>query len=80
MEYIINSIRQENEIVITDVTITLDSGDIINCEIAHYMPKDTQDIHQNIINRSISEQAKLDSIKDLSNLINQIPINKIITE
>lgn len=79
MEYIINSTRQENEILITNVTMTLDSGDIITCEIAHYMPQNLEDIKQGIINRSISEQAKLDTIKSLENLINQIPTNQIIT-
>lgn len=80
MEYIINTIRQEKEIIITNVTMTLDKGEILELEIAHFMPKNLDEIKQNIINRSISEQAKLDAIKDLENLINEIPLNKIITE
>lgn len=79
MEYIINSTRQENEVLITNVTITLDSSDVITCDIAHYMPQNLEEIKQNIINRSISEQAKLDTIKNLSNLIEQIPLNETIT-
>ena len=79
MEYIINSTRQENEVLITNVTMTLDSGDIINCDIAHYMPQNLDDIQNNIVNRSISEQAKLNTIKSLENLIQQIPTNKQIS-
>lgn len=80
MEYIINSTRQENEILITNVTMTLDSGVVLDLEVAHFSPKSFDEIHQNIINRSISEQSRLDAINNMSNLINQIPLNQIITE
>ena len=78
MEYIINSTRQENEIVITNVTMTLDSGDIITCDIAHYLPQNLDEIQNNIVNRSISEQFKINTIKSLENLIQQIPTNQTI--
>jgi hypothetical protein len=79
MEYIINSITQENEIIITNVTMTLDSGTIIIIDIPHFLPKSFDEINQNIINRSITEQIQLDSLNNLSNIMLQIPINKIIT-
>lgn len=79
MEYIINNIRQENEIVITNTTITLDGGSIITVDISHFMPQSIKDIENGIVNRAISEQAKIDTINNLSNLIDQIPTNQTIT-
>jgi len=79
MQYIINSIRQENEIVITNTTITLDNGTILTLDIAHFMPQNIDDIKLGITNRAISEQAKLDTINDIKTLIDIIPINQNIT-
>jgi hypothetical protein len=79
MEYIINSTTQENEVIITNVTMTLDSGSIITIDIPHFLPKSFEEINQNIINRSITEQIKLDALNNLSNIILQIPLNQIIT-
>ena len=79
MEYIINSTTQENEVIITNVTMTLDSGSIITIDIPHFLPKSFEEINQNIINRSITEQIKLDALNNLSNLMLQIPLNQIIT-
>jgi hypothetical protein len=78
MEYIINSTRQENEVLITNVTITLDSDNIITCDISHFLPQNFNDINQGIINRAISEQFKINTIKSLENLINEIPTNQTI--
>lgn len=79
MEYIINWTSQENEVIITNVTMTLDSGTILTLDIPHFLPKSFDEISQNIINRSISEQIKLDALNNLSNIIAQIPINQTIT-
>jgi len=79
MQYIINSIRQENEIVITNTTITLDNGTILTLDISHFMPQNIEDIKLGITNRAISEQAKLDTINDIKTLIDIIPINQNIT-
>jgi hypothetical protein len=79
MNYVINSIRQENEIVITDTTIKLDDGSVITIDIAHYMPQSIKDIEMGIVNRAISEQAKIDSINNLKNIIDLVPINQNIT-
>jgi hypothetical protein len=78
MEYIINSTSQENEVIITNVTMTLDSGSIVTLDIPHFLPKSFEEINQNIINRSITEQMRLDSLNNLSNIISQIPINQTI--
>ena len=79
MEYIINSTSQENEVIITNVTMTLDSGSTITLDIPHFLPKSFEEINQNIINRSISEQIKLDALNNLSNIMSQIPLNQTIT-
>jgi len=79
MKYIINSIRQENEIVITNTTITLDDNTILVLDIAHFMPQNIDDIKLGITNRAISEQAKIDSINNLKNIIDLVPINQNIT-
>jgi len=78
MEYIINSTTQENEVIITNVTMTLDSGNILTLDIPHFLPKSIQEIQQNIINRSITEQIKLDAINNLSNLMDEITLNEKI--
>ena len=62
MEYIINSISQEGEIVTTNTTITLDTGTVITVDIAHFLPNSFDDINQGIINRALSEQKKIDAL------------------
>ena len=79
MNYIINSIRQENEIVITNTIITLDNGTILTLDISHYMPQNIDDIKLGITNRAISEQAKLDTINNITTLIETIPTGTEIT-
>lgn len=79
MEYIINSTRQEGEVVITNTTITFDSGDIMTIDIAHFLPQSVEEIKQNILNRIISEEYKLETLKSINNLIEQIPTNQTIT-
>jgi hypothetical protein len=79
MEYTINSTTQENEIIITNVTMTLDSGTVLTLDIPHFLPKSFDEIKQNIINRSYTEQVKLDALNNLSNIMAQIPLNQTIT-
>ena len=78
MEYIINSTSQENEVIITNVTMTLDSGAVITLDIPHFLPKSFEEINQNIINRSYGEQIKLDALNNLSNIMAEIPLNQTI--
>lgn len=78
MEYIINSISQEGEIVTTNVTITLDNSQVITVDVAHFLPNTFDDINQGIVNRALSEQKKLDAISNIANLIENIPTNQTI--
>lgn len=78
MEYIINSISQEGEIVTTNTTITLDTGTVITVDIAHFLPNSFDDINQGIINRALSEQKKIDALNNISILIENIPTNQTI--
>ena len=80
MTYTITDTRQEGEILLTNLNMILDDGTELQLEVAHFMPKSFDEIHQNIINRSISEQSKLETIRNMPDLINQIPINQPITE
>jgi len=79
MNYTINSIRQENEILITNTTITLEDGTDITIDISHYMPQSFNDINIGIVNRAISEQAKINTINNLTTLIETIPTGTEIT-
>jgi hypothetical protein len=76
MEYTINSSNQIENTVITNVTITLDDASQMTLDIAHFMPQSVDDIKNGIVNRAISEQAKIDSINNIQNIINQLPIDQ----
>jgi hypothetical protein len=78
MEYIINSINQEGEIVTTNTTITLDGGTVVTVDIAHFLPNSFEDINLGIVNRALSEQKKIDALNNIANLIENIPTNQTI--
>jgi len=79
MTYVINSISQEGVILTTNTTITLDNGDVLTLDISHYMPQNIDDIKLGITNRAISEQARIDSLNNIPNIIDSLPINQNIT-
>lgn len=78
MEYKINSTKQDGEILTTNVTYTFDCGTELTIDVAHYLPNSVADIKQNIINRSISELTKMNLVNNMTNIINEIPVNQTI--
>ena len=75
MTYKILSTRTFNETLFTEVEYDFD-GTIIIVEIPHSMPQTSQDVISGIINRASLEQTKLQVIQNLSNLINDLPLNQ----
>ena len=63
MEYTINNITISGDVVITDTTITLNTGEVLNILIPHLLPNMINAINQNIINRSIVEQDRINNIE-----------------
>ena len=63
MEYTINNITISGDVVITDTTILLDTGEVLNILIPHLLPNMINAINQNIINRSIVEQDRINNIE-----------------
>jgi hypothetical protein len=63
MEYTINNITISGDVVITDTTITLDTGEILNISIPHLLPNMINAINQNIVNRAIVEQDLINNIE-----------------
>jgi hypothetical protein len=78
MEFKINTTSQNGEILTTNVTYTFDCGSELTVDIAHYLPNSVEEIKQNIINRSISEKIKMNTVNNMSNIINEIPVNQTI--
>jgi len=76
MTYKIISTRQVEEILFTTVEYDF-NGVIVTTEVANYMPQSSNDIEQNIINRSESELIRLNAILNIPNIIDGIVIGEI---
>ena len=78
MEYkILNVIHQEDTIT-TTVEFQLIS-DKLTVNIPHYKPTSIEQITDNIINRGLSEQAKIDAFNACTSLLPLIPVNEIVS-
>lgn len=75
MKYTITAKRKIESTLFT--TVQYDFGVIT--EVAHSRPKSLEEIQQNILNRSITEQAALVDITDTEALFNQIVLNQEVT-
>jgi len=75
MEYKIISVSHQEDTITTTVEFQLIS-DKLTVSIPHYKPTSIEQIIDNIINRGLSEQAKLDSINACTSLLSSIPVNE----
>ena len=75
MTYKITHTELINDVLVTTVEYDI-NGNIITCNVAHMQPKDEAQITQNIINRALSEEAKLNAIATNATLIVNIPLNE----
>jgi hypothetical protein len=75
MTYKILSTRQIDEILFTTVEYNFD-GNIVTIEVAHFMPKSEEEIKQNIINRALTEVAKIEASATISTLVESIVIGE----
>ena len=76
MTYKILSTRQIDEILFTTVEYNFD-GNIVTIEVAHFMPKSEEEIKQNIINRALTEVAKIEASATISTIVESIVIGEI---
>lgn len=66
------------DIVITNVDITLTDGTLINIDVSHFRPSSVDVINNNIVDRVNSEQSKYDALQQISQIISQIPTGEIV--
>lgn len=78
MNYIIRCVTQMEDIVITNVDITLTDGTLINIDVSHFRPSSVDVINNNIVDRVNSEQSKYDALQQISQIISQIPTGEIV--
>jgi len=78
MTYKILSVSQIQDTITTTVEITLSTG-VETIDIIHFRPSSVEEINQNVQNRLLSEQSKIDAIKTVSNLITTIPVGETVT-
>ena len=78
MEYKILNVAQEDDTIKTTVEMTL-SDRIETVDIAHFRPQSVTDINQNIVDRLLTEQSKIDAVKIASSISSEIAIGETIT-
>ena len=78
MTYKILSVSQIQDTIITAVEITL-STSVETIDIIHFRPSSVEEINQNVQNRLLSEQSKIDAITTVSNLITTILVGETVT-
>lgn len=72
--YQILSKNQIDQTVFTEVEYNID-GTIVTVNVPHFMPENEQAIIDGIINRSITEKAKLESSQVISTIVDDIDTN-----
>jgi hypothetical protein len=75
MTYKILSTRQIEETLITNVEYNFDN-EIVVVDVPHFMPQNSQEIVQNIINASQSELVKINAKNIIPNIINDLNIGE----
>ena len=78
MEYKIIGVRQQEDTITTTVEMTLSTG-IETVDVSHFRPKSLEEINQNIQDRLLTEQSKIDAVKTVSNLTTAIPLGETVT-
>lgn len=75
MTYKILSTRQVDETLFTTIEYNFD-GNIVTTEIPHFMPNTEDEITQNIINRALTEIAKIQASSAVTTLLENIVIGE----
>ena len=75
MTYKILSTRQIEETLITNVEYNFDN-EIVVVDVPHFMPQNSQEIVQNIINASQSELVRINAKNIIPNIINDLNIGE----
>lgn len=73
--YVILSTRTENEILYT----TVKYNDSFIVDVAHYNPQSPEEIHQNLVNRGLSEISRMQMVERLSIVVDEIPTGVTVT-
>lgn len=77
MTYKIIKVSQIEDTITTTVELHLDTQ-IMTVDIFHFRPHSNEEIDQNIKDRAISEQAKLDALIEVSTVIPTIAIGETV--
>jgi hypothetical protein len=71
MAYTLISATQNEDTITTTVDIELSTG-TSRIEIAHFRPDSIEVIHNNILDRILSEQSKIDAYKNCQSILPQL--------
>lgn len=77
MKYTIVNVKQYEDTLTTIVEASLSTG-TVKIEISHFRPLSVEDINQNIQNRLLSEQSKIDAVEVISYIAPMIPIGETV--
>lgn len=78
MSYIIKNTEVLEETLSTDVEYTFNNGETILVRVVHFMPESMDSVIQNIEQREISEQTRLDA--EINNKIIETQLKNLITD
>lgn len=59
--YVIKLKEIDGSTINTDVEYTMNDGSKLLCRVSHFMPQSKEEVIQNIEQRQISEQARIDA-------------------
>ena len=72
MSYIIKTTEVLEETINTDVEYTFSDGTVELIRVSHFMPESMEEVIQNIEQRELSEQTKINAIKRNKIISNQL--------
>jgi hypothetical protein len=78
MDYTITRVSTNGETIITTVVFNL-VGDPLTVDIQHVSPPSVDSIYQSIVNRGISEKARIDNAASAQLLLPSIQMNTTVT-
>jgi len=76
--YKILSTQQNQETLITKVEFNI-NGEIVVCDVNHFMINSEEEITTNIINMAKYQEARLLAINNITDIANNIELNQVIT-
>jgi hypothetical protein len=72
--YVILSTRVEE----TYISTTVQYNENLTIDVFHFNPASVEEIHQNIVNRGLTEMQKIIIKEQLDRIVNEIPVGETI--